>query len=891
MGPAVSFFSEFAKRVREYKDSYPVISQTDETRSYYKWQNRSFPMNFLMLTVSMVVHSIVCSLMLALDNATLMDILMAILDQMIIALVVYIVACYMLCLRQSACTPENKKSFAAQNSIRNRIALAGLLPSIILTITPLFQPKSDKPEEVCSIGWIITLIIQLHACTWISGGALYHATLMFAFNAAYCTFSVWKGYFTALISTRLMVPVGLSAMFFIVLDRSNKENFVLKRALKQQKKMYQKFLQQMQDPVLMYSQESKLLFHNRAAKDWITSISGESEIVTNTGTVNHFNSLGHIVSPSRKATLEVDIKHRLSLLPEAVQSVSRERYYSYPNPKRTQEELKRREEELPRIHVKDCRRVLDVTLIESTTFSGSQKTVSLILHDATEELQKEEKKAEEKYKNMLLFSLSHELKTPLNVFQGFLDASKSWIRTEQMRNMLRDAKGAWRYLRNKINDILDYAQVLSDEFALHNSTFSLRRFVAYLRKITWCLLTEKRNRVRLLFEVSDKIKDDFEGDRERMEQVLFNFLCNATRFTEHGTISLTVTRTGDRDMPMITFTVKDTGCGMSREMANSLFKLNSNRRSCDIEKLLSEGSRPSNEPSQEPDRVPEEFYGRRGLADNHSRSLVAFAGSREEGKTRLQPSQNKHSLGPDSVGHKKSTRLSGLGLTISKMICTKMGCEIEVVSELGKGSSFSFSLPVRHSVSGDITASLPVKSAEPNYPGEVLNSDGSIPDENPNVTLVYNNPHNKHTGARKLPQTESVRCICPSSEIVALVVDDNYFNRYVAETMIRKFGIMTCTAENGKIAVERLEKLQTECPSSKLLVLMDVDMPVMDGIQATIAIRERGLEPRPYIIALTAFSAESERVKCLEAGMDAFIGKPITKERLVDVIEDLKNMS
>ncbi len=888
MGPAISFFSEFSKRVREYYDTYPIVAQTEETRSYYKWQNMTHPMNFMMLTVSLIGHSIVCDLMLVLDNATFSDIIRAITDQALMTAVLYIASCYMLQLRKSACSPDNKKSFEAQNSIRNRISLAGLIPSIMLTMTPLFQPENDQSHEVCAIGWILTLVIQLHACTWISGGAVYHAALMFAFNATYCAISVWKGYFTVLISTRLMAPVGLSTMFFIALDRSNKENFVLKRALKQQKKMYRKFLQQMQDPILIYSQESKLLFHNRAAKNWITSISGEMS--TNSGTVNHFNSLGHIISPSRRSTLEVDIKQRLSLLPAALQSVSRERYYSYPDPKRPQEELKRHDDERPRIHIKDCRRVLDVTLVESAVFSGGQKIVSLVLHDATEELEKEEKKAEEKYKNMLLFSLSHELKTPLNVFQGFLDVSKSWTRTDQMQNMLRDAKGAWRYLRNKINDILDYAQILSDEFALHQSTFSLRRFVAYLRKITWCLLTDKRNRIRLMFEVDEKIKDNFEGDRERMEQVLFNFLCNATRFTEKGTIALTVTRTGESDVPMVTFTVRDTGCGMSRDMANSLFKLHSNRRSGDIDKTSEEGSRQSSDPSQELEQIPGEFNGRRAPAEGHPRGLVVLAGVREEGKMRQQPSQGKRSLVPDGSGRKKSTRLSGLGLTISKMICTKMGCEIEVVSELGSGSSFSFTLPVRRSSGGrEITANLPVMCA--GLPAELINTEGSVPDENPGIASVYSNPHNKHTAARKLPQAESVRVACPASNIIALVVDDNYFNRFVAETMIRKFGITTCTAENGKIAIERLEKLQAESPNSKLLVLMDVDMPVMDGIQATTAIRERNVEPRPYIIALTAFSAESERVKCLEAGMDAFIGKPITKERLVDVIEDLKKMS
>ncbi len=850
-----NLFSGIAEGVREYYNTYPSITRPEEKRAYYKSQNLSFPREFLACSVSLLVYFVVCNFMYILDGISVFGLLFGILNEIFDFSITYMVSRYMFYLRDQVCLPGNRKSISAQRGISIKISVAGLLPAFMFTITPIFQPKGGPSQEVCSVGWIISTIMQMHACTWVTGGAVYHAAITLVFNTLLCTIAYSRGFFTVMQFSRIVTPIVMLSMYFISLDRSNKENFVLKRSIKQQKKMYHKFLLQMQDPVLIYNQESKLLFQNNAANDWVAPFAGEPDTL---GTPNPFVCLSRVISPRRRDTLDVDIKRRLSQRIEDVQSVSRERYYSFPEQERAEEELKRPDEDFLRTQVNDTRRVLDITVIESTTISESEKTISLIIHDATEDLEKEQKKAEEKYKNMLLFSLSHELKTPLNIFQGFLDASKNWITTDYMRNMLKDAKGAWRYLKNKIDDILDYAQVLSGGFALHWSTFSLKRFVKYLRKIAWCLLTDKRDAVTLEFTVDETLNDEFEGDKERLEQVLFNFLSNATRFTEKGTISLAVTpaRIADKDRPMATFTVTDTGSGMSDETVRSLFRLNNCSRRCDIDKALKEG------PADDP---------------------VPARETREEKKMQLAPGQSRRFLTPDYAGGKmSSTKLSGLGLTVSKMICTKMGCDIMVASEVGKGSSFSFSLPA---LGHKVRTSPPVKHKE-EIPG-TINTDGSVADEDARISRVYRTPHQKGIVAHR-PSQVGVDRPSARSDIIALIVDDNYFNRFVAETMVKKFGITTFTAENGKIATEVLAKLQTENPDSKHLVFMDLDMPVMDGIQATIAIRERNAEPRPYIVALTAFSAESERMKCFEAGVDSFMAKPITKERLVDVIEHLR---
>ncbi len=410
--------------------------------------------------------------------------------------------------------------------------------------------------------------------------------------------------------------------------------------------------------------------------------------------------------------------------------------------------------------------------------------------------------------------------------------------------MLREAKGAWRYLRNKINDILDYVQIISGEFALHISDFSLRRFVKYLSKTTSFLLASKLSSVGLDFSVDPGIPDLYTGDRDRLEQVLFNFLSNAAKFTDKGKIALRVSAAKQEEdagsgsvAAGLVFTVADTGCGMAKETVDSLFSL------------------------------------AHGQGNHCLRSMTAVAVGPERLRKNLSAS---------------ATKLSGLGLTISKMICAGMGADIAVSSELGKGAEFSFAVPRsrRQLKRGSSVSAMGPREEE--YEEDYVNDlDESVSPDGP----TGNGKYRSYQLLREFPRTANYLgnvgsdiAPCSRRKKMAMVVDDNDFNRYVAQEMLKKFGFETVSAENGKVALEKLRLLQRD-HTEGMLVFMDVDMPVMDGIEATVQIRKENIRPRPNIVALTAFSAESERRKCFEAGMDSFIDKPLTKERLCEFLQ------
>ena len=172
-----------------------------------------------------------------------------------------------------------------------------------------------------------------------------------------------------------------------------------------------------------------------------------------------------------------------------------------------------------------------------------------------------------------------------------------------------------------------------------------------------------------------------------------------------------------------------------------------------------------------------------------------------------------------------------MGLAISKRLVQLMGGTIWAESEIGKGSTFSFTIQAE--------AATPDQSIEPK--GKIKEAD-----------LKF-----ETIGQLKL-----------------LLAEDNLVNQKVALLMLKKLGIRADVAANGREVLQALERQDYD------VVLMDVQMPEMDGFEAARAIRERWLDGSPHIIALTAHALEGDRKRCIEAGMDDYISKPVRLEEL-----------
>ncbi|HYI96404.1 MAG TPA: ATP-binding protein [Bryobacteraceae bacterium] len=364
-------------------------------------------------------------------------------------------------------------------------------------------------------------------------------------------------------------------------------------------------------------------------------------------------------------------------------------------------------------------------------------------------------------KAQFLANMSHEIRTPINGVIGMTALLTSTPLSSEQREYTETIQKSANALLTIINDILDFSKMEADRMRLEAAAFCLEAAVQDAIEIVRA--DAARKQIELNIKIDASIPRCVSADAGRLRQVLLNFVSNAIKFTDKG--SVTVNVLPGRNAGRILFEIVDTGVGISEHGCTQLFQPFTQLDSSD---------------------------------------------SRRHGGT-------------------------GLGLSISKRIVETMGGEVGVRSQLHAGSTFWFELPV-----GPVDA----KSEAPTAP---------------TTTPVLQSQ--KPKDAR------------------VLVVEDNMVNQRVAMRLLDKLGYVVEAVSDGQKAVDRVMEARYS------LVLMDCQMPVMDGLQATREIRKREVGYRTPIVALTAGALQSDEANCRNAGMDGFIAKPIDIHKLKLILE------
>ena len=509
-------------------------------------------------------------------------------------------------------------------------------------------------------------------------------------------------------------------------------------------------------------------------------------------------------------------------------------------------------------------------------------------------------------KSTFLSNMSHDIRTPMNAVIGFTTLAVSNIdNKEKVRDYLGKILSSSNHLLSLINDVLDMSRIESGKIHLEETEVSLSDMLHDLKTIISGHIYAKQ--LELYMDAMDVTDEDVYCDKTRLNQVLLNLLSNAIKFTPAGgTVSVRLkqfpgTKKGSG---LYEIRVKDSGIGMSQEFIQRIFSPFERERTSTVSRT--QGT---------------------GLGMAITKNIVDMMG----GTIEVRTEQGKGTefivrlplrIQSEQRSIEKIAELEDLKALVVDDDFNTCDSVTKMLVKVGMRSEWTLSgkeavLRARQSMElGDAFHAYIIDWRLPDMNGiEVARQIRGLGDDTPIIILTAYDWSDIEVEARAAgvnafcakplfmsdiretlmtaigqKQTGAENCILPETGSdfrgrCILLVEDNELNREIAEEILKQYGFLVDIAENGAVAVE---KVKNSAPGTYDLVLMDIQMPVMNGYEATEQIRalEDPALAKIRILAMTANAFDEDRKKALKCGMDGFMSKPIVMEELIRELQN-----
>ena len=510
-------------------------------------------------------------------------------------------------------------------------------------------------------------------------------------------------------------------------------------------------------------------------------------------------------------------------------------------------------------------------------------------------------------KSTFLSNMSHDIRTPMNAIIGFTTLALSNIDdTDRVKDYLGKTLASSNHLLSLINDVLDMSRIESGKIHLEEVEVNLSDVLHDLKTIVSGQIYAKQ--LELYMDAMDVTDEDVYCDKTRLNQILLNLLSNAIKFTPAGgTVSVRVRQLAGkvRGCGQYEFRIKDNGIGMSQEFAQKIFEPFERERTSTVSRI--QGT---------------------GLGMAITKNIVDMMG----GTIEVQTAQGKGTeftvcvpmrAQTEQRPMEKITELEGLKALVVDDDFNTCDSVTKMLVKVGMRAEWTLSgkeavLRARQALEmSDVYHAYIIDWRLPDMNGiEVTRQIRSLHDDTPIIILTAYDWSDIEVEAKAAGVTafcskpmfmsdlretlmsalgqksaDAVQGLLPEKNADfkgkhILLVEDNELNREIAQEILREYGFLVDSAENGAVAVE---KVSTAAPGSYDLVLMDVQMPIMDGYTATRKIRALDDPARAKlpILAMTANAFDEDRRNALESGMNGFLSKPIVID---DLVQELRKI-